>query len=35
MGNAVPSLQRIATHITRSNDDDGIVYALQNIIHVL
>ncbi|MBO7660579.1 MAG: HAD hydrolase family protein, partial [Bacteroidaceae bacterium] len=32
MSNAVPELQSIATHITRSNDEDGVAhFLLENV----
>lgn len=35
MGNAHPQVKAIAAHVTRSCDEDGIAYALKEILHVI
>ena len=35
MGNASPSVKEAATHVTRSNDEDGIAYALRDYFGLL
>lgn len=32
MGNAVPQVKAAAGYVTRSNDDDGVAYALQSLL---
>ena len=32
MGNAAPPLRDAATHVTRSNDEDGVAYALSELL---
>lgn len=34
MGNGAPQAQKAAAYITRSNDDDGIAYALRELLHL-
>lgn len=34
MGNAVPSIQKAARYLTKSNDNNGIAYALEEILHL-
>ena len=35
MGNAVPQVKAAAGFVTRSNDDDGVAYALVNLLNML
>lgn len=35
MGNAVPEAKRAAAHITKTNDEDGIAYALENCLNLI
>jgi len=35
MGNAHPQVKAIAAHVTRSCDEDGIAYALKEILHII
>lgn len=35
MGNAVPEVKAIATHITQTNDADGIAYALEHCLYLI
>ena len=35
MGNAVPQARDCARYITRTNDQDGIAYALRELLHIL
>ena len=35
MGNAVPRVKEIAAHITKTNDEDGIAYALKKCLQLI
>ena len=35
MGNAVPEVKQIAAHTTKSNDEDGIAYAIDKILNMM
>ncbi len=35
MGNAREEVKKAATHVTLSNNDDGVAYALKEILHIL
>ena len=35
MGNAVPEVKAAARYITRTNDQDGVAYALRELLHVI
>lgn len=34
MGNAPPAIQRLARHVTRTNDEDGVAYALTHLLRL-
>lgn len=35
MGNAVPAVKQAAAHVTRSNDEDGIAYAIRELLGLI
>ena len=35
MGNAFDSVKEVADYVTLSNDEDGIVHAFKNYLHII